>query len=155
MSTNLRTLNELKAIPDTPLKFELGINRDQIQGWLTAAVAKLKDAQRTENSGGTRMDCAYDAVLMCCLAILASQSYRVSSEPGHHAVALEAAASSIGYSRTRFNLLTVLKNWRNLKYSAGFDTAERNVNDAVKIAEEFLTRASEWLQENKPEVFRR
>jgi hypothetical protein len=64
----LRSFKHLASEPDAPLK-PLAPNACDVVAWLQAAQVKLQDAQQTVVSAGTRMDAAWDAVLLACLAV--------------------------------------------------------------------------------------
>jgi hypothetical protein len=68
----LKSFEVLAAEPDAPLMRHPTNARDAV-AWLQAAQTKLDDAQQTVVSAGTRMDAAWDAVLMACLAVACAQ----------------------------------------------------------------------------------
>lgn len=149
-----RSLRVLANTPNTAIKVERNINKEDIRLWLAESYAKLKDAERSDNSVGTRMDCAYDALLQSSLAVLAAEGYRVDSSPGHHAVALEGAAATIGLGEMRYNALHSVKNWRNQKYLGGFRASPGQVDDAVKVAADYLAYVAAWLAQ-RPDLMRK
>ena len=71
--------------------------------WLQQAQVKLRDARQTIVSPGTRMDAAWDAVLLASLAVACAEGWRATSDRGHHAVAFEGAAHAAGLGQARFD----------------------------------------------------
>jgi len=136
--------------PDTPLVRQSAINKMQIQGWLKEAALKYADAQRQANSASTRTDAAYDSVFFCALAVLASQSVRVSSKLGHHQVALEAAARVMGLPQVLVDTVDALRDWRNRKYQAAFTASDADVSDALDTARRYLEATAGWFQRACP-----
>jgi hypothetical protein len=144
----LQTLARLRQRPDTPL-IPQAINKNQVQQWLRTSVEQLKDAQRPENSFSTRMEAAYDVVLLTALAVLAASGYRISAKPGHHEVALEGASSVIGLSTHRHDEIEAMRKWRNRKYG-GFLATQADVADALVIAEKFQNDVVQWFAQHHP-----
>jgi hypothetical protein len=89
------------------------------------------------------MDAAYDAVFFCALAVRTSQAVRVTSRPGHHAVALEAAAT-----------VMKLQEWRNRKYQGFFSANERDVADAIETARKYLEATSAWVKREQAQLLK-
>jgi hypothetical protein len=75
----LRSFRQLAGEPDTPLKPQ-PVNARDVVSWLQAAQQKLQDAQQTVVSAGTRMDAAWDAVLLACLAVAGADGWRAGSD---------------------------------------------------------------------------
>jgi hypothetical protein len=148
------TLEELLNTPGTPLERTPAVNKTTIQSWLTEAGRKLEDAKRAANSASTRIEAAYDAVFFCALCVLAAQNLRVGPKPGHHEVALDAAAISMHLPLRLKDQADALKDWRNRKYQAAFMAKERDVQDALATAQAYMEATSAWLQDTKPELVR-
>jgi uncharacterized protein (UPF0332 family) len=149
-----KTLIELANTPDTPLQATKTVNKVQVQSWLNEAGLKYQDAGRSANSNGTRLDTAYDATFFCALAVLASVGYRATSKPGHHEVAMEAAASTMKLQSTLYDEIEALRTWRNRKYQGSFSADAQDVGDALTTARRFLEATSAWLQREKPDLLK-
>src|SRR5690606_20354816 len=108
-------------------------NARDVVAWLEAAQVKLQDAQQTVVSAGTRMDAAWDAVLLACLAVACAQGWRATSDKGHHAAVLEGAAQAVGLGQARYDELDALRDWRNRKYRAGQFSTIEEVNEAIAL----------------------
>ncbi len=147
-------LDDLLDTPDTPLVRQSAINKAQIQGWLNEAALKYADAQRQANSASTRTDAAYDSVFFCALAVLASQSVRVSSKPGHHQMALKAAARVMSLSEELIDTVDALRDWRNRKYQAAFTASDADVADALDTARRYLEATAGWFQRACPALIK-
>lgn len=100
-------------------------SREAIKGWIGIAYGKVADSQRTENSNSTRLGAAYDAVFNLSLAVVNKDGWRTTSANGHHAQALEAAASYAGVTQAEFDRLAIAaeamhgQGWRFFRASNG------------------------------------
>jgi hypothetical protein len=149
-----KSLNEFLNTPDSPLQPQRPVNKAQVQGWLKEAVRKFSDAGRTANSESTRMDAAYDATFFCALAALASQGVRVTSRPGHHQVALDAAATLMSLPTSLADEADALREWRNRKYQGFFTASERDVADSIETARKYMEATSGWLTQSEPHLLK-
>ncbi len=139
-----KSFQELAAGPDAPLK-PLAVNARDVVQWLHQAQAKLEDARQPAISNGTRMDAAWDAVLLSCMAVACAQGWRVTSDRGHHAVALEGAAHALAIGERRFDELDILRDWRNRKYRPGYVVETEELNEALDWVAPFLTDVATWF----------
>lgn len=149
--------NPLSLSQDEPdlVRQERTRNRQTIQSQLRAAVQKYRDAQHTGVSGPTRLDAAYDAILFCALAVFAAQGFRIASRPGHHRIALEGLAGTLGLSSGVHDELETLLDLRNSKYD-GFESVDaQTLNDALQLSNSILSTVSEWLKEHHPDLVAR
>lgn len=149
----LKSFQALAAEPDSALKAQAANGRDVVQ-WLKQAHTKLEDARQTSISAGTRMDAAWDAVLMACLAVACAQGWRATSDKGHHAVALKGTAEALGLSEPRYDELDTLRDWRNRKYRAGFSVDAQEVNDALQWVAPFLSDVAHWFHLHHAKLIR-
>lgn len=140
----LRSFNQLASEPDAPLRPQAANARD-VLAWLQAAQVKLQDAQLTVVSAGTRMDAAWDAVLLACLAVACAQGWRATSDKGHHAAVFEGAAQTVGLGQGRFDALDALRDWRNRKYRAGQFSTIDEVNEAIALVTPFQADVAAWF----------
>jgi hypothetical protein len=145
----LRSFKQLAHEPDAPLK-PLAPNARDVVAWLQAAQVKLNDAQQAVVSTGTRMDAAWDAVLLACLAVACAQGWRATSDRGHHAAAFEGAAQAMGLSQSQFDQLDALRDWRNRKYRAGQFSTLAEVEEAIALAKPFQANTARWFAEQHP-----
>jgi hypothetical protein len=143
----LRSFRQLASEPHSPLKPQAANARDVV-GWLKAAQVKLKDAQQTVISAGTRMDATWDAVLLACLAVACAKGWRLTADKGHHAAAFEGAAEAMGLSQGRFDELDALRDWRNRKYRAGQSATAEEVEEAVALVTSFQGDVSSWFNDH-------
>lgn len=143
----LNSFQVLAAQPDSPLKAQAANARDVVQ-WLKQAHTKLQDAQHTAISPGTRMDAAWDAVLMACLAVACAQGWRATSDKGHHTVVLEGTANALGLGQLRYDELDTLRDWRNRKYRAGFAVDTNELDEALTWVAPFLEDVARWFHQH-------
>jgi len=149
----LRSFRQLAGEPDTPLKPQ-PVNARDVVSWLQAAQQKLQDAQQTVVSAGTRMDAAWDAVLLACLAVACAEGWRAGSDKGHHAAVFEGAAHALGLGQGRFDQIDALRDWRNRKYRAGQFTTVEEVNEAIVLVRPFQAEAAEWFERKHPTLIK-
>jgi len=135
-----RSLEQLARDEPSLVRRERTFNKRTVQEWLAGAVAKLDDAQRSANSGPTRMDAAYDVLLFSALALFASGGFRITSSPGHHAIALEGMAHLLNLSQAVFDEIDAVREWRNRKYAGAFFVSDEDVKDAIDCARQTLSR---------------
>lgn len=140
----LRSFKQLAAEPDAPLRAQPANARDAV-AWLRQAQVKLEDARQTVVSPGTRMDAAWDAVLLSSLAVACAEGWRATSDRGHHAVAFEGAARAVSLSQARFDALDALRDWRNRKYRAGLVSTVDEAAEAVTLVEPYLAEVAAWF----------
>jgi len=149
----LKSFRALAAEPDSALKPQAANARDVVQ-WLHHATVKLEDARHTAISAGTRMDAAWDAVLMACLAVASAEGWRATSEKGHHAVVLEGTVHALGLSEPRHDELDTLRDWRNRKYRAGFAVDASEVDEALQWVAPFLTEVARWFHQHHSKLIK-
>lgn len=124
-----------------------------IRGLIETAQWKANDVEIEAVSLDTRVEAAYDAVFDCCLAVLNAVGYRISSAPGHHEQALEAACALVGIGEGLHDRLDALREVRNQKYTG----ARRSARD-LAVARDAMNQFSElvvtWLTVHHPHLLR-
>ena len=140
----LQSFEQLATAPGAPLKRQPA-NAQDVLAWLEAAQVKLQDAQLAVVSPGTRMDAAWDAVLLACLAVACAQGWRATSDKGHHEAVLQGTVQAVGLSQTRFDELDAMRDWRNRKYRAGQFSTIEEVNEAVALVRPFQADVATWF----------
>jgi hypothetical protein len=149
----LRSFKHLASEPDSPLK-PLSANARDVVAWLQAAQVKLQDAQQAVVSPGTRMDAAWDAVLLACLAVACAQGWRATSDKGHHAAVFEGAAQAVGLGQSRFDEIDALRDWRNRKYRAGQFSTIAEVTEAIALVTPFQADVASWFANQHPTLLK-
>jgi hypothetical protein len=139
----LRSFKQLASEPDAPLK-TLAAN----------AHVKLQDAQQTVVSARTRMDAAWDAVLLACLAVACAQGWRATSDKGQHAAVFEGAAQAMGLTQRRVDELDTLRDWRNRKYRAGKFSTPEEVDEAIALVTPFQADVAAWFAAQHPRLMK-
>jgi hypothetical protein len=150
----LRSFKQLASEPGSPLKAQ-PVNARDVVAWLQAAQVKLQDAQQLVVSAGTRLDAAWDAVLLACLAVACAEGWRATSERGHHAAALEGAVQAIHLSQRRHDELDALREWRNRKYRAGELSTSQEVEEAIALVTPFQQDVAKWFASAYPGLIKR
>lgn len=150
----LRSFQRLASEPDSPVKQQATNAKDAVS-WLKQAQVKLNDAQQSTVSEGTRMDATWDAVLMACLAVACAQGWRLTSDKGHHAAALEGASQALGLSVNNYDELDTLRDWRNRKYRAGYSVLPDELAEAIELVEPFLKTVADWFYRQHAPMLKR
>jgi len=119
-----------------------------IRNFIQESDDKAAAARNTKDKPGNRVDSAYDAIHMMCLACLGVENYRTTAEQGHHRELLEAICERIGGGQGLLDRAEALMEARNRKYTGAGRTAQ-DATDAVKVMDEFLALAETWI---KPRV---
>lgn len=115
-----------------------------IKNWLEESGEKRQNAFDEKQRPGQRVDDAHDAVLLCALAILALEGWRIKNEPGHHVVPIEAACGLIRSGQGLCDRLLATAKLRNDKYT-GVRRSEPDGVAAAAAAGEFFDLAEPWL----------
>jgi hypothetical protein len=147
---SLRTVAEFAKVRGVRLAAR---DKERIRVWLKDGVGKLNDSSIPQNTASTRLSAAYDAVLSAALAVINAQGYRVDSSEGHHMIAIEILASSLGYSKLQHEELQVVRESRNQRYD-GLPPNEHQVFEARAWAERVLKDVGQWFLDNQPQLLR-
>ena len=116
-----------------------------IGNFVQESADKAAAARNERDKPGNRVDGAYDAIHMMCLACLGADNYRTTAEQGHHRELLEAMCQRVGGGQGLLDRMEALMEARNRKYTG----AGRTLQDAmyaVKVMDEFLTLAEAWIK---------
>ncbi|MGQ0656001.1 MAG: hypothetical protein ACT4P4_27735 [Betaproteobacteria bacterium] len=116
-----------------------------IRNFIQESDDKAAAARKPGEKPGNRVDSAYDAVHMICLACLGVENYRTTAEQGHHLQLLEAICQRIGGGQGLLDRVEALMEARNRKYS-GAGRTRQDAEDAVKVMDEFLAMAETWIK---------
>ena len=135
--------------------FERGLKKTTVQQLLQSAVMKFKDAGVRDASGPTRLEAAYDAILFCALALFAAQGFRVTSQQGHHQVALEGMAGELALSETTYDEIVALSTLRNTKYTGFLTVSDADLALSLKHAQRVLNDTEAWLLKHNPNLFKK
>lgn len=129
------------------------VDKQLIRGLIEAAQWKASDVEIEAVSLDTRVEAAYDAVFDCCVAVINAVGYRISSAPGHHEQALEAACALVGIGEGLHDKLDALRDVRNQKYT-GARRSEKDLTVARDAMTTFTDLAVAWLKNKHAEVLR-
>jgi hypothetical protein len=149
--------NPVTLARDMPssVRFERTINKGTVQNFLKSALLKFEDAKREANAGTTRQEAAYDTILMSALAIFAAQGYRVTSELGHHKIALEGLAAELRLSQTFVDEIELLREIRRMKYTGITEVKPADISAALEMANRVPNETSAWLTAKHPELLKK
>lgn len=128
-------------------------DRREITKLLEAAARHLKDAGNTANSNGSRLTCAYTAIMQSAQAALFANGYRPStSAGGHHMTMVQALVHTIGLDAARMQTLDAIRRKRNVIDYSGDEAEQSEVEDAIAAGDALLTDVKQWLARNHPEL---
>ena len=125
-----------------------------IRNFIQESDDKAAAARDEKEKPGNRVDSAYDAVHMMCLACLGVENYRTTAEQGHHRELLEAICARVGGGQGLLDRAEALMEARNRKYT-GAGRTRQDAEDAVKVMEEFLGLAEVWIKPKLEKLARR
>ena len=96
---------------------------------------RLHDAQHEGIHPETRLEQAYHAILGCALVALRVRGLRPADRPGHHVVALESLADTLGVPLERVDYFQTLRALRNKDlYIGGTHISDAEAVEAVEAA---------------------
>ena len=125
-----------------------------IRNFIQESGDKAAAARNEKEKPGNRVDSAYDAIHMMCLACLGAENYRTTAEQGHHRELLEAICQRVGGGQGLLDRVEALMEARNRKYTGAGRTGQ-DATDAVKVMDEFLTLAETWIRPRAQKLMRR
>ncbi|OGA24253.1 MAG: hypothetical protein A3H34_05960 [Betaproteobacteria bacterium RIFCSPLOWO2_02_FULL_67_19] len=125
-----------------------------IRNFIQESDDKAATARDEKDKPGNRVDSAYDAVHMMCLACLGVENYRTTAEQGHHRELLEAICARVGGGQGLLDRAEALMEARNRKYT-GAGRTPQDAKDAVKVMDEFLGLAEAWIKPKVEKLARR
>lgn len=116
-----------------------------IHNFIQESDDKAAAARNEKDKPGNRVDSAYDAVHMMCLACLGVENYRTTAEQGHHKELLEAICVRVRGGQGLLDRMEALMEARNRKYT-GAGRTRQDAQDAVKVMDEFPGLAEAWIK---------
>jgi hypothetical protein len=120
---------------------------------LAAADRNLADSRLDEASTETRFDCGYKAIMQAALIALLASGYRPDNKrPGHHAVAIQSLAKTVGIEGSRIAVLDKLREKRNLSDYTGSPLDETATDACVSQATRLLAELRQWLAKSRPDL---
>ncbi len=150
----IRTPHQLAQAEPATVRQERTISKQMVQELLMSAVQKFKDSSVQAVSDPTKMEAAYDAILFSALAVFAAQGYRISSNQGHHRLALEGLAGSLGLGESVLDEMQLMLDLRNSKYTGFLTVKPADLKLGLGLAERILSETSGWLEQNHPDLLK-
>ena len=125
----------------------------EIKRMLGTVQRRLQDAEHEDIHPETRLEQAYHAILSCALIALRVHDLRTVNRPGHHMVALESLADTLGLSIDRIDYFQTLRDLRNKDlYTGGTYISDSQAAEAVEEARKLAEDLAGWLaQQDKGE----
>jgi len=120
---------------------------------LSAIERNLADAGVDAISDQARFDLAYKAVMQCAIAALQVNGYRLStSQPGHHATAIQCLPLTLGIADRDWRVLDALRRKRNANDYAGDPVTADMRDECRRQARALFRRLGKHLRERHPEL---
>jgi len=133
----------LEALAETGIIKREPAARDEIEGLIRSAAARLRDAEKTTNSSESRFDLAYNAAHALALAALRYHGYR--SEKRY--IVFQALPHTLGVATATWRLLDRCHRERNAtEYEGLGDVDEKLLEGLLDAARELLDRVSKLTE---------
>jgi len=119
----------------------------EVDRLLEAVRRRLQDASHVDIYPETRLEQAYHAILGCSLIALRTLGLRLTDRRGHHIVALESLADTLGIPSGRIDYYQTLRALRNRDiYTGDSHISPTQANEAVEEATKLASDLAEWLK---------
>jgi len=112
----------------------------------TSIDERLSDANITANSNRTRLELAYHTILDCALLALRVDGYRVRAMPGHHRIALDTLAETMGIGDRDIDYFQELARLRGAGIYEAMPVSDSDVGDAIEAANQLAERLAAWVE---------
>ena len=122
----------------------------EIDRLLATVDRRLEDASLALLHPETRLEQAYHAILGCAVIGVRAHGLRVVDRPGHHVVALESLADTIGTTLERIDYFQTLRDLRNKGIYAGSShVSDTQALEAVEEARRLVAETKDWLRKRR------
>lgn len=119
----------------------------EIDRLLASVDRRLEDASHSVLHPETRLEQAYHAILGCAVIGLRAHGFRTVDRPGHHIVAIESLADTIGTTIDRVDYFQTLRDLRNKDiYTGSSHTSDSQAKEAVHEARRLAAETRRWLE---------
>jgi uncharacterized protein (UPF0332 family) len=130
--------------------------RDDISRLLAAVQRRLDDAGRDTLYNETKLEQAYEAVLLCSKAALQAVGYRVRQGEGHHYESIDSLQYTLGTDGKLVKYFQALRRKRHKGLYEGLvSVPDSEVDDAIKSAQTLYDELRAWLEDNHPGLYER
>jgi hypothetical protein len=144
------TLQNLLAIKSLQ---QHAADRDSVRKLLSAAQRNLADARVDAIGNDNRFDAAYKCILQCAMLGLWANGYRtVTSQPGHHQIAIQCLTLSMGVAKETVIVLDGLRKQRNINDYVGDPISDAALASCIDEAVRLLVHTERWLQDHHPRL---
>ena len=144
------TLQNLLAIKSLQ---QHSADRESVRKLLGAAQRNLVDARVDAIGNDNRFDAAYKCILQCAMLGLWANGYRtVTSQPGHHQIAIQCLTLSMGVAKETVIVLDGLRKQRNINDYVGDPISDAALASCIDEAERLLVHTQRWLQDHHPRL---
>ncbi|MFI5380549.1 MAG: hypothetical protein ACHRHE_14730 [Tepidisphaerales bacterium] len=128
----------------------------EIADLLALAARDLQDCQRAQGlSDDWRFSIAYNAALQASCAALAASGYAVPKGDSNHYRVIQSLAFTIGLTPKEIDALDGYRKKRSMSiYDAAGVISDAEAKRIVPFAASLVTRISQWLRDEHPELMR-
>ena len=144
------TLSEMEAAGEVA---RLKCSRAEAVNLRGTAERLLSDAGNTGNSPETRLDLAYQAILITAKLALRASGYRLRGRKDEHLRTLDTLGATVVASAGDLGYYQSLRQKRHKDFYRGtLKVSRAEAEEAVKEAVSLLARVSGWLSEHHPSL---
>jgi hypothetical protein len=111
---------------------------------------RLEATNLESNSKRIRLEHAYDAIHFCARLALRVESYRIVNREGHHRVALESLADTLGIDNEDIDYFLGLSRERHDEYYDAAPVTDSELSSAIEAAAEMVEKLRAWLEVRVP-----
>jgi len=116
-----------------------------VQKYKEAIGECLADANNDTNANRTRLLLAYDAILKCALLALRVDGYRLKATQGHHQIALETLAETVGSTDADIDYFSELSRIRHADVYDSQVVSDSDVKEAIEAANQLEKKTAGWV----------
>lgn len=125
----------------------------EISRFLAKIDIKLADCRSGGISADSRFDIAYEAMLQIGLCALRANDLRPDSRGGHHILALQTLATTIGFPKDKIRLIDTFRKQRAAGlYDGSFAPSEAEVDALLALAAEMKAHLERWMRKARPDL---
>lgn len=136
---SLRRVHQVAQDEPRLVRQERQINKGYVQQQIASSMQRFEGSRIDALAAPIRVELGYDAILMCALSLFAALGYRVTSDPGHHRIALEALCAELKLSEQTYMEIMQLLELRNNKYTQKNEASKADMELAMYLSQKALT----------------
>ena len=128
---------------------------EELKRLLESTRRRLEDANNATLHNETKLEQAYEAVLLCSKIALLASGYRVRQGEGHHYESIDTLRYTLAIENKRAKYFQALRVKRHKGLYDGFIAiSESELKEAIREAGLLLTELISWLEINYSELYK-